>query len=232
MMADYQAALTLRSTNVKTGPIPVSTTTADTCAEDCPFREGACYARGGPLRIFWDAVTKKTKGKSWKGFCADVAAIPDKTLWRHNQAGDLPGDGVLLDRDAILMLVEANKGKKGFTYTHYTVAFEWNAAIIDEANYRGFTVNVSADSIEHADLLKELTTAPIVCVLPIDYPDTGGKTPAGHRIVVCPATVRDDVNCMTCKLCASSVRKMIVGFRAHGCRARQADAVARGGATG
>ncbi len=172
------------------------------------------------MRIFWDAVTRKEKGKPWDAFCADVAALPKGTFWRHNQAGDLPGDGVLLDRDAVLLLAEANKGKKGFTYTHYTVGLEWNAAIIDEANYRGFTVNVSANTVEHADELKKLTTAPVVVVLPMDYPDSGGHTPDGHRIVVCPATTGRNLTCLECKLCASSVRQTIVGFRAHGCRAR------------
>ena len=34
----YRAALTMRSRNVKTGPIPVSTTTEATCPEACPLR--------------------------------------------------------------------------------------------------------------------------------------------------------------------------------------------------
>jgi len=227
---NYQAALTLRSTNVKTGPIPVSTTTADTCAEDCPFREASCYARGGPMRIFWDAVTRKERGKPWEAFCADVKDLPDGKFWRHNQAGDLPGDGVILHYDAVMMLVEANLRKKGFTYTHYPMSLEWNARIVEKANQLGFTINVSANSVEHADQLKGLTTAPVVCVLPMDTPDSGLITPAGHRVVVCPATTSRDLTCDVCMLCASKVRKTIIGFRAHGCRAWQADAVARGGA--
>jgi len=229
---NYQAALTLRSTNVKTGPIPVSTTTADTCAEDCPFREASCYARGGPLRIFWDAVTRKEKGKPWEAFCADVKALRDGTFWRHNQAGDLPGDGVVIDWDAVMMLVDANMRKKGFTYTHYPMSFEWNASIVEEANRLGFTINVSANSVEHADELKKLTTAPVVVVLPMDYPDSGGHTPDGHRVVVCPATTARNLTCLECKICASPVRKSIIGFRVHGCRARQAEAVALGWVAG
>jgi hypothetical protein len=225
---DYQAALTLKSSNVKTGPIPVSTTTADTCAEDCPFREASCYARGGPMRIFWDAVTRKEKGLPWEAFCGAVKTLPDGTFWRHNQAGDLPGDGVILHYDAVMMLVNANLGKKGFTYTHYPMSFDWNARIVEECNRQGFTVNVSANSVAHAGELKKLTTAPVVVVLPMDYPDEEGFTPEGHRVVVCPATTELNLKCDACKLCASSVRKSIIGFRAHGCRARQAEAVARG----
>jgi hypothetical protein len=50
----YQVALTLVSRNAKTGPIPVSTTTRETCPDVCPFRkdnEGGCYAEGGPIRM-------------------------------------------------------------------------------------------------------------------------------------------------------------------------------------
>jgi hypothetical protein len=225
---EYQAALTIKSTNVKTGPIPVSTTTSDTCAEDCPFREGACYARGGPLRIFWDAVTRKEKGKPWPAFCADVAALPAGTFWRHNQAGDLPGDGVLIDHDALKMLVKANRGKRGFTYTHYPMAFEWNIEAIERANRNGFTINMSANNLEHADALRDFSTAPIVVVLPRDYPDHGGFTPKGQRVVVCPATTTRNLTCDKCRLCASRIRKTIIGFRSHGCSAKKADAIARG----
>jgi hypothetical protein len=46
-------------------------------------------------------------------------------------------------------------------------------------------------------------------------------------IIVCPAQTRDDVTCETCGLCARADRAVIVGFRAHGTRARVADAKAR-----
>lgn len=224
----YQAALTLRSMNVKTGPIPVSTTTADTCVEDCPFREASCYARGGPMRIFWDKVTRGERGKPWEAFCADVQALPEGVFWRHNQAGDLPGDGVIIDNDALLLLVDANQGKKGFTYTHYPMSFNWNSTVVEEAIAKGFVINVSANSLEHADELKGLVRAPVVVVLPRDYPVTGGFTPGGHRVVVCPAQYQDGITCASCILCASARRRSIIGFLAHGVKAREADCIAKG----
>lgn len=42
----------------------------------------------------------------------------------------------------------------------------------------------------------------------------------------CPATYRDDVTCATCGLCASTTRKVIVGFPAHGAAKRAAAAIA------
>ena len=56
-------------------------------------------------------------------------------------------------------------------------------------------------------------------------------TPAGRRIVVCPATYRDDVTCASCQLCQRAERKIIVGFPAHGqSRAKASQAVANAAA--
>jgi len=44
---------------------------------------------------------------------------------------------------------------------------------------------------------------------------------------VCPAQTREDVTCASCGLCAIPDRRVIIGFRAHGTRARVADAKAR-----
>jgi hypothetical protein len=58
-------------------------------------------------------------------------------------------------------------------------------------------------------------------VLPSNATDNT-RTPAGRRVVVCPATQRDDVSCDTCQLCARQ-RDAIVGFPAHGTRKRTID---------
>jgi len=228
----YQGALVYPSTNAKTGPIAMITMTRETCAWDCPFREGACFAEGGPLRIHWDKVTRGERGESWSALCVSVSRLPLKIMIRYAQAGDLPGDGVILDRDAVYEMAIAAKGKQMFGYCHYPMSFDWNATTVEEATRMGFVINVSANSLEHADELKGLVRVPVVAVLPRDYPHTGGFTPAGHRVVVCPAQTRDNVTCQTCALCSSPKRKSIIGFLAHGSRARQAEAVALGKVAG
>jgi hypothetical protein len=90
----------------------------------------------------------------------------------------------------------------------------------------GFTVNLSADDAGDADALAELNAGPVVAIVPIDTPEKS-FTPAGRVIVVCPAQTRDNVTCATCGLCARADRAVIVGFRAHGTRARVTDAKAR-----
>lgn len=216
--------LTLKSRNAKTGPIPVSTTSADTCPASCPFNHantGGCYASYGPLRLFWDKVTNGSTGSDWGTFCNDIHSLPEGTLWRHNQAGDLPGFGDTIDTQALSMLVDANSGKRGFTYTHKPMHIAANREAVASANAQGFRVNLSANTLEHADELAGLGIAPVVTVLPKDARENTA-TPEGRKVVVCPATIRDDVSCATCQLCQRS-RDFIVGFPAHGAGARKVE---------
>jgi len=223
-MANYY--LTAKSRNAKTGPIPVSTTSADTCPNDCPFRGNGCYADGYPLKGRWDEVTRGERGGNLAAFCEQVAALPDGALWRHNQAGDLPGDGEHIDIAALSAIVAANKGKRGFTFTHYNPKRgPTNAAVIAAANADGFTINLSANNLDHADELAALDIGPVAVVLPADFDARRTETPARRRVAQCPATYRE-TTCADCGLCAKRDRKVIVGFPAHGNGKRKADMVA------
>jgi hypothetical protein len=229
-----QVHMTLKSRNAKTGPIPVSTTTAKTCPTACPFNNanaGGCYADAGPLSLHWRKVTDGRAGTDFDSFLDTVAGLPDGQLWRHNQAGDLPGDGDSLDIAKLDHLVAANLGKRGFTYTHKPIPRQAEREAIARANARGFTVNLSGNTLAHADYLAALDIAPVVCVLPADATENT-ETPAGRKVIVCPATQRDGVSCATCGLCAVSRMangkpRAIVGFPAHGPSKRKADAIAR-----
>lgn len=239
--------LTLKSRNGKTGPIPVSTTAKGSCP-DCPLSE-ACYAKQGPLALFWAKVSDGRTGTDFETFLGSVSALPIEQLWRHNQAGDLPGEHNAIDVD----VVAANRGKRGFTYTHKPVlgadpAVRANRAAIAAANAGGFTVNLSGNNVAHADALAELAIAPVVTVLPIEYGRAVAKdgqwaetleeyrarvaplpkkTPGGRAISVCPATFLD-TNCKGCGgLCQRQNRASVVGFPAHSQAAAKADAIAR-----
>jgi len=218
-------SLTLKSTNKKTGPIPVSTTSANTCPNDCPFKGNGCYADGYPLKGRWDEVTRGERGGRLEAFCDQVADLPENQLWRHNQAGDLPGDGVHIDVTAMSKLVAANKGKRGFTFTHYNPKRgPTNAAVIEAANKDGFVVNLSANNLNHADELAALDIGPVATVLPADFNARKTTTPQGRRVAQCPATYKD-TTCAECGLCAKRDRKVIVGFPAHGNNKRKASAI-------
>jgi len=224
--------LTPKSANAKTGPIPVSTSSAVTCPDACGFKRTAagvagCYADGGPLGMHWRAVTEGRRGVDWSAFLLQVRAIAAGALWRHNQAGDLPGDNDTLDAAALRQLVDANAGRRGFTYTHKPMHTAAARAAVRNANARGFTVNLSADTLAQADTLSDLQIGPVVVVMPSDA-TSNTTTPAGRRVIVCPATQRDDVTCATCTACANAHRDVIIGFPAHGASAKRATAVTQG----
>tara|TARA_R110000868_G_scaffold236284_1_gene490296 strand:+ start:140 stop:712 length:573 start_codon:yes stop_codon:yes gene_type:complete len=185
-----------------------------------------CYAESGPLALHWRKVTAGERGLDWESFVATIASLPDDTLWRHNQAGDLPGTGASIDAGKLAKLVNANAGKRGFTYTHKSMTAD-NRQAIREANKGGFTINLSANNLSHADELSDLDIGPVVVVMPRGATNT--LTPAGRKVVICPAETRDDVTCETCQLCARRDRNgIVIGFPAHGSGARKAEAVTKG----
>ena len=218
--------ITLKSKNAKVGKMAVTTSTATTCPTSCPFKSNGCYADSGPLKLHWDKVTRKERGDDWSTFISKIKDLPTGSKWRHNQAGDLPGDMEKLDNEKCIELAKANKGKRGFTYTHYDVLDNFqNAITVNMMNHLGFTVNVSANNLEHADQLCDLDIAPVATVLPIEQ-TTNAVTPKGRKVVVCPATYKDDVSCASCMLCEKWDRNVVVGFPAHGTSKKKASVVA------
>ena len=220
------AHLTLKSRNKKVGPVPVSTTSRNSCPTDCPFKNNGCYAANFPLASFWNKVDAGEAGADWDTFCKQIANLPDGQFWRHNQAGDLPGDGIAISSPKLQALIDANQGKRGFTYTHYQPYEHINDVLIKNSNRDGFTINLSANNLEHADELADLDIGPVVVVLPADHNKRNVNTPGGRNVVTCPATYRSDISCATCQLCQKRDRKSIVGFPAHGAARRKASAVA------
>lgn len=205
------------SRNRKTGPIPVTYSSRDTCPASCPHYRSTCYAESGPTRMVWN---RAESGESLSELCEQIRTIPRGALWRHNVAGDLPGDGESLNRDALAQIVRANRGRRGFTYTHKLDVSHWQA--YSDATAKGFVINLSADSAAQADDLAQ-SGLPVVVVIPSTSPDKL-YTPSGRLIVACPAQTRVDVTCQSCQLCAQAGRDVIVGFKSHGARTRNLDA--------
>jgi hypothetical protein len=252
--------VTPTSANAKTGAILVTTTSADTCPDACPLkrdatdptRPGPCYAKGGPLALHWAAVSRGERGAPWAAALEILRdALKRKgrgALWRHNQAGDLPGRNDRINRDALgaLVAVNAYADARGFTYTHHPVTADASAhpvarriaaanlALIAEATASGFTINASANTLGHVDAIADAADAagvriPIVVVVERDAAERL-TTPSGRRVVICPAQTRAGVSCATCRLCARADRGVVVGFRAHGAGAKRAEQTTREGA--
>ena len=221
--------LTLVSSNVKTGPIPVTTSEESTCPDACPFKKSGCYADSGPLAIHWSKVSKGERGDSVDALARQIKSFPRGQVWRHNQAGDLPGLRDSIDAEKLAQIVAANKGRRGFTYTHKPLEGEINASnrdAVKAANANGFTINLSANNLSHADRLVNLQAGPVVCVVPESTPATF-FTPAGRKGIICPAQQRDDITCANCQLCQRVNRSVIIGFHAHGTSKKKAEAIAK-----
>lgn len=210
--------LNLHSKNEKTGAMPVSTSHNGTCPNACPFKAKGCYAKAGPLAIHWRAVSEGGRGVDWKSFLSQVKGkIGENELWRHNQCGDLVGTNNQIDRKALSELVEANKGKRGFTYSHYPLTPN-NLKSLKKANEAGFTVNVSTNHISEVDIAME-SGLPTVTVLPYlkdGYTTRILSTEKGNKVMICPASLGKEITCKTCQLCQNPTRSYAIGFIAHG----------------
>lgn len=214
--------LTPKSSNRKVGDIPVSTTEEASCPSECPLNGTDCYARFGPLGMHWQKVREGLRGDNWTAFCKRMRKFAAGTLFRHNQAGDLPQNkSGKIHLSKLRQLVAAVKHLRGWTYTHYDPTDSHNAKAIAEANANGFTVNLSADNLTEADEYVKLDIAPVTVILPRDAKPRGNRTPNGLPIVVCPAQTQESMSCKQCKLCQVRDRKSIVGFLAHGIAAKR-----------
>lgn len=201
------------SMNVKLGAIPCSTSSPSTCPRSCAWFGRGCYAEAHYIGARWRQVAKT--GMTWYRFCAEIASLPPGQLWRHNEAGDLPGYGEHVDEVLLDELVKANDGRRGFTFTHKH-SLRSNRPAIEAANAAGFAINLSLDSLAQVDEKREQGwRVPLTVVVPSDAPQHM-RTPGGAHVIVCPAQVREEVTCSSCGMCALPRRKAVIAFRAHG----------------
>jgi hypothetical protein len=215
--------LTHTSSNRKTGPIPVSTSSKATCPDSCPFLGNGCYAESGPLAIHSAAVTAGTRGVPWAEFLQLIRNLPPHQLWRHNQSGDLYRPGNAIGRTALAQLVEANRGRRGFTYSHHKRTPRTVEAF-RAATANGFTVNASCHTEAEADAaIADGLRA--VFIVPADDARTTWETAGGNRAVVCPAQRFERMDCATCQLCQARPQNVAIAFKAHGTSRRKVEAV-------
>lgn len=223
--------LVRKSSNAKTGPIPTTNSPRATCPPACPLSgPGGCYAEAGyHTRLNWDALDAGKRGSDWESFTRELAKLPPGQLWRHNVSGDLPPIAPdEINECAVADLVTANRGKRGFTYTHYPMTRR-NAATVRKANNAGFTINCSANTPGEAVKLYKRGLPTVSLVSREAFGDEWRKfTRGGVDFVQCPAEHREGVSCASCQLCQRSNRAVVVGFTVHGTQAKKADIIARG----
>jgi len=224
MLKDLRFHLSRVSTNSKIGPIPVSSSQRSTCSPTCPFLKNGCYGENYPMKFHWDKLDSGERGVPMADFFRLIAALPPAQLWRHNQVGDIVANGGRISRRFLRGLIAANRGKRGYTYTHHRLDLGENLALIRQANRQGFTVNVSTETEAAADRAVA-AGLPAVVAVPSTETRTAWSTPAGNRVVVCPAQREGStVDCATCQLCYKRPAGLVVAFLAHGTSKAKANA--------
>ncbi len=207
------------SLNSKLGGLPAVMSSADTCPPSCPLRGKGCYAESGRIRLHWKRLTRAGIRK----VCENVRRLPFGALWRFAVAGDLPGKGGRISAPELRALVQANRGRKGFAYTHKPLS-KRNLELMREAHSRGFTVNLSTEGLRKADAISG-HGLPVVTVLPDGF-KRGNRTPAGIPVIACPEQTTPGMDCAHCAICQRPERNFIVGFYPHGRAARKVRAIA------
>jgi hypothetical protein len=158
---------------------------------------------------------------------AQIAALPMGQLWRAWQAGDMPHNAGKISRTFLRALIDANHGKRGFTYSHHSLTTGENLSLLKMANRQGLTVNISTESEEQADAAVS-AGLPAVVVVPSNESRTTWHTSGGNVVLICPAQRSDTKTCADCGLCQTRGKRVIIGFLAHGSRSAKVDAVLQG----
>ena len=192
--------------NSKTA-IPTTRSARSTCPVSCPLRGNSCYAENFPMAMQWDKLTNS--GLNYINLLDEISRLRRNTLWRHNDAGDLIGSGNRIDLTALVALVDANRGRRGFTYTHWP--WRKNVEVIRWSNRRGFTINVSLESVDEA-LAAYKAGLPVAV---IREQTENLEIIDDIKFVVCPAQTKG-WTCKDCGLCAVADREYIIVFKPHG----------------
>jgi len=226
MPATNRVTITAISGNAKTGKITTTRTERQSCPTTCPFYSSGCYATLGRERMQWDRLNRQETGVNWDEFLTAIRRIvPNGVLWRHNTAGDLPHNDGNIDYLKLKGLINANKGRKGFTYSHH-ILNDHNIIALQNANGLGFTVNASCESVDDADRVMSEHNIPAVAVVNSEETRRFFTTTNGRKVVTCPAALfPGKVTCASCGLCQQSDRQFVIAFPAHGASKNKVNAI-------
>ena len=133
-------------------------------------------------------------------------------------------DGAI-DYLKLRQLIDANRGRKGFTYSHHILT-EHNIIALQNANGMGITVNASCESVDDADRVMTEHNIPAVAVVNSNETRRFFTTSSGRKVITCPAALHPDkVTCATCGLCQKADREFVIAFPAHGVAKNKVNAI-------
>lgn len=208
------------SQNIKTGDIPQTYTSHNSCPVRCPFHKNGCYADNFGTNFQWkraDNGMTVTELKKWVEKNTEKGA-----LIRHNVGGDIAIPGTSNVSPLLLgRLLDAFTDRKAYSYTHCEITEE-NAEFLRYSNSHGFVISFSCETVEEVDKARALGVPAVLTVT--EFPTASAVTPEGHFLVPCPAQTHEGMTCKKCRLCANPNRDSVVCFLAHGNQAKKARA--------
>jgi hypothetical protein len=124
----HHAALSLASSNGKTGPIAVSSPSRLNCSSSCALAAAqGCYAEAGfHTRLHWSRFSFGRDGITAAAFIQQVAALPAGVILRHCVDGDQwpdPPDPLCIDQALLLQLARATRHlRAAWSYIHFPMS--------------------------------------------------------------------------------------------------------------
>jgi hypothetical protein len=246
-MARY--ALVRQTENTKLGPVSVLRAGFDTCSKVCKLKNNCfCYARSGRLSF----CQPKKDGDTWNQVVGKIQKLPDRQLIRLFDMGDLPGNGVTLDRSKCASLASSCDGLNAWGYTRYPVipmqsdgmpdrirqkvhdSTAHNREVLSEMRVLGGVImRPSLLPWELIPFLESSSNIPCSVVLPTDVYHTLDGIDLGKshgQIVLCEEQENVSATCLHCALfhggesLCSKADVRVIGFKAHGILKEKMDA--------
>lgn len=204
---------TPRSSNVKTGDVPTlwaGLTEEETRAScsGCSLLGEGCYAWSGAVRFGAISARKKAAADpSSRTIAAAIAgAARSARMIRATGLGDIGRSGKAAADEVVSAAQSAGLALVGYTH-HWrepSVATSWRGRLM-----------ASTETLADADQAVDAGWRATV-IVPADAPRVL-ETPAGRKVIVCPAQVREGaVTCNECRLCDAGRPGPVIAFRAHG----------------
>lgn len=226
--------LVKKTTNKKTGPIVVISSSTSTCPTACPFVKEGCYGKAVPyIKYHWDRFSRgEGRALSFDELINEIHKLPEGCLIRYGEVGDLPGDGTYINERHLVELIGAFEcvDAKAWTYTHYLSftnkeVFTRNCEVLmRNRSSKHFTINISEEDKGKALLMCDHfpTTMVIFDDGKKDWSKKKSFKIGNRKALICPAVSKEGIQCINCggiggPLCFNRKKNSpIICFPAHG----------------
>lgn len=211
----FKYSFVANSHNKKTGAMPVTSTSMDSCPLSCALYAD-CYGKSGHTRIHWNKLEKT--GIDYNDLLNLINALKKKSQIRFNVIGDIAHLDGVIDATKLIKLsnIVKNRMLDMILYTHHSIDNTLNVSALKLAFEKGLHVNISCETIEKAKQALNYGLNAVL-VVPIGTLEKHKKINDIH-LVRCPAEYKPQIQCVNCMLCSKNrvQNRIVVAFTAHG----------------